>query len=202
MKRFISLFARCTLMALLVMTVTTQSAFACVGKSLIIGALDNTQQQVLAQMLSILISERTGTSVKVVLIDGHEEAHEALLRADLDMYVEYTGIGQVVLLQDEPIADSKALFEAVKGRYKSELNLIWMQPFGFSEDQIAPAGTVADAAPVVRKDTLKKFPALARLINKLGGVIDAESMETLEKACNEASSREVARNFLKQNRFI
>ena len=48
MKRFISLFARCTLMALLVMTVTTQSAFACVGKSLIIGALDNTQQQVLA----------------------------------------------------------------------------------------------------------------------------------------------------------
>ena len=178
MKRFISLFARCTLMALLVMTVTTQSAFACVGKSLIIGALDNTQQQVLAQMLSILISERTGTSVKVVLIDGHEEAHEALLRADLDMYVEYTGIGQVVLLQDEPIADSKALFEAVKGR------------------------TVADAAPVVRKDTLKKFPALARLINKLGGVIDAEAMETLEKACNEASSREVARNFLKQNRFI
>jgi osmoprotectant transport system substrate-binding protein len=107
-----------------------------------------------------------------------------------------------VLLQDEPIADSKALFEAVKGRYKSELNLIWMQPFGFSEDQIAPAGTVADAAPVVRKDTLKKFPALARLINKLGGVIDAESMETLEKACNEGSSREVARNFLKQNRFI
>ena len=202
MKWFISLFASFTLVALLVITVTAHSASACVGKSLVIGALESTQQQVLAQMLSILISERTGTSVKIVLIDGHEEAHEALLRADLDMYVEYTGIGQVLLLEDEPIADSKALFEAVKGSYKSELNLIWMRPFGFSEEQIAPAGTVADAATVVRKDTLKKFPALARLINKLGGVIDAEAMDKLEEACSEGSSREVARNFLKKNRFI
>jgi osmoprotectant transport system substrate-binding protein len=202
MKRFISLFVSFALLALLVVGVPAQMAYACVGKSLIVGALDNSQQQILAQMLSILISERTGTSVKVVPIEGHVEAHEALLRADLDMYVEYTGVGQVVLLKDEPISDSKVLYDAVKGRYKRELNLIWMQPFGFSEVDIAPAGTVADAAPVVRKDTLKKFPALARLINKLGGTIDAETMETLEKDSAAGNSREVARNFLKKNRFI
>ncbi len=202
MKRFISLFVCFTLVLLLTAGVTAQSASACVGKSLTVGAMDNSQQQILAQMLSILISERTGTTVKIVPIESHEKAHDALLRADLDMYVEYTGVGQVLLLKDAPIADSKALFDAVKDRYNRELNLIWMKPFGFSEDTIAPAGTVADAAPVVRKDTLKKFPALARLINKLGGSIDASTMAELEKACVDGIPREVARGFLKKNRFI
>jgi len=202
MKRFISLLSCFALVALLTLGVTALSAFACVGKSLTVGAMDNSQQQVLAQMLSILISERTGTTVKIVPIDGHAEAHEALLRAELDMYVEYTGVGQVVLLKDEPIADSKVLFDAVKDRYNRELNLIWMKPFGFSDAALAPAGTVAEAAPVVRKDTLKKFPALARLINKLGGSIDAATMDELEKASADGNPREVARNFLKKNRFI
>jgi osmoprotectant transport system substrate-binding protein len=147
MKRFISLIACFALVVSLTVAGAAQSAFACVGKSLVVGAMENPQQQVLAQMLSILISERTGTSVKVVSIAGHAEGHEALLRADLDMYVEYTGIGQVTLLKDEPIADSKALFDAVKGRYNRELNLIWMQPFGFSEAAIAPAGTVSGPGP-------------------------------------------------------
>lgn len=202
MKRFISLFVCSLLVVLLTAGMTVNSASACVGKSLVVGAMDNSQQQILAQMLSILIGERTGTTVKIVPITGHAEAHEALLRADLDMYVEYTGIGQVVLLKDEPISDSKALFGAVKDRYNRELNLIWLQPFGFSAEEIAPAGTVAEAAPVVRKDTLKKFPALARLINKLGGSIDAATMKELEKASADSNSREVARSFLKKNRFI
>ena len=202
MKRFISLCVSFALVVLFAVGATVQPVSACVGKSLVIGAMDNSQQQILAQMLSILIGERTGTTVKIVPIAGHAEAHEALLRADLDMYTEYTGIGQVVLLKDEPIADSKALFDAVKDRYNRELNLIWMQPFGFSVEDIAPAGTVAEAALVVRKDTLKKFPALARLINKLGGSIDAATMDALEKSSVDGNDREVARNFLKKNRFI
>ena len=177
-------------------------ATACVGKTLVVGSLDNPQQQVLAQMLAILISERTGTSVKVVPIAGHAAAHTALLRADLDMYVEYTGVGQVTLLQGPPIADADLLYKAVKDRYNQELNLVWLKPFGFSDSRYAPAGTVADAAPVVRKDTLKKFPALARLINKLGGAIDAETMRQLESRSPGSTPRDVARQFLKDNRFI
>ena len=178
------------------------SAQACVGKTLVVGSLDNPQQEVLANMLAILISERTGTTVKVVPVDGHPEAHDALLRADLDMYVEYTGIGQVTLLQDRPIADASELYDQVKARYNQELNLVWLKPFGFSDQRYAPEGTVADAAPVVRKDTLKKFPALARLINKLGGAIDADTIRQLESQSAEKGAREVARKFLKENRFI
>lgn len=191
------------LIAVMVMTcLTVSSGMACVGKTLVVGSLDTPQHQVLAHMLSVLISERTGTTVKVVPVAGHNEAHEALLRADLDMYVEYTGVGQVTLLKDPPIADGEALYKAVKERYNQELNLVWLKPFGFSDQRYAPEGTVADPAPVVRKDTLKKFPALARLINKLGGAIDAETMKQLEADSAAGSSRDVARRFLKDNRFI
>lgn len=191
------------LLIVLIMTgLSVSSAQACVGKTLVVGALGDPQQQVLAEMLSVLIGERTGTTVKVVPVAGHAEAHDAMIRAELDMYVEYTGVGQVVLLKGEPIADSAELYKAVKDRYNQELNLVWLKPFGFADERYAPAGTVADAAPVVRKDTLKKFPALARLINKLGGAIDAPTMKELETAGAAGNSRDVARKFLKENRFI
>jgi osmoprotectant transport system substrate-binding protein len=182
--------------------VAPQPVAACVGKTLVVGALDTPQQQVLANLLAILIGERTGTSVKVVPAASHAAAHEALLRADLDMYVEYTGIGQVQILGGAPIADQAALYKAVKERYNQELNLIWLEPFGFIDRQLAPAGTVAEAAPVVRKDTLKKFPALARLINKLGGTIDLATMQKLEAGVKGDNAKDVARKFLKENRFI
>ena len=187
---------------LIITGLTVSSAQACVGKTLVVGALDNPQQQVLAEMLSVLIGERTGTTVKVVSVAGHAEAHDAMLRAEMDMYVEYTGVGQVVILKEQPIADSDELYKAVKERYNKDLNLVWLKPFGFSDERYAPEGTVAVAAPVVRKDTLKKFPALARLINKLGGSIDDPTMKELETASAAGNSRDVARKFLKENRFI
>ena len=190
------------LVVMIITGLTVSSAQACVGKTLVVGALDNPQQQVLAEMLSVLIGERTGTTVKVVSVAGHAEAHDAMLRAEMDMYVEYTGVGQVVILKEQPIADSDELYKAVKERYNQDLNLVWLKPFGFSDERYAPEGTVAVAAPVVRKDTLKKFPALARLINKLGGSIDDPTMKELETASAAGNSRDVARKFLKEKRFI
>jgi len=190
------------LVVLIITGLTVSSAQACVGKTLVVGALDNPQQQVLAEMLSVLIGERTGTTVKVVSVAGHAEAHDAMIRAEMDMYVEYTGVGQVVILKEQPIADSDELYKAVKERYNQDLNLVWLKPFGFSDERYAPEGTVAVAAPVVRKDTLKKFPALARLINKLGGSIDDPTMKELETASAAGNSRDVARKFLKEKRFI
>jgi len=177
-------------------------AAACVGKTIVVGALDTPQQQLLANMLAILIGERTGTTVKVVPAATHEAAHQALLKAELDMYVEYTGIAQVQILGAAPLADQAALYKAVKERYNQELNLVWLEPFGFADPKLAPGGTIAEAAPVVRKDTLKKFPALARLINKLGGSISLETMQKLEAGVKGDNAKDVARKFLKENRLI
>ena len=202
MKRPLIFLGHLCLAVVLLAGLSAQPAAACVGKTITLGVLPTPQQQVLAQMLAILIVERTGTTVKVVPVDGHAEAHEAMLRADLDMYVEYTGVGQVTILKEAPIADADVLYKTVKERYNQDLNLVWLQPFGFSDVRYAPAGAVADAAPVVRKDTLKKFPALARLINKLGGAIDLATMQGLESGVTGDNAKDVARKFLKDNRYI
>lgn len=177
-------------------------AQACVGKTLVIGSAGTVQQDLLANMISLLVSERTGTTVKVVKLDSLAATHDALLKANLDMDVEYTGASQMDILKGEPISDPQALFEAVKARYNQDLNLIWLQPFGFDEPQVVTAKVPAQAAPVVRKDTLKKFPALARLIDKLGGTIDAATMKELEAKAADGKVHQVARAFLKEKRLI
>jgi len=175
---------------------------ACVGKTLVIGSTGTLQQEVLAELLAVLIAERTGTTVKVVQFKSVGEAHQALLQADLDMVVGYTGVSQVEILHGPAIADRAQLYEAVKGAFNQDLNLVWLQPLGFDEPRVAPQGATAEAAPVVRKDTLKKFPALARLINKLGGKVDADAMLAMERQAAEQPPKQVAREFLKQNRLI
>jgi len=85
-----------------VLLVFSGSVFACVGKTLVVGTTGTVQQDLMAQMLSLLITERTGTTVKIVKIDSSQAAHEALLKADLDMYVEYTGVGQVQIPGKSP----------------------------------------------------------------------------------------------------
>lgn len=177
-------------------------ASACVGKTLLIGSAGSPQQEILAQMLAILISERTGTTTKVVSMANPATAHEALLKADLDIQVEYTGVAQASVLKAPAIADGEALYQAVKAAYNQDLNLVWLAPFGFDEANLAPGGMVAQPAPVVRKDTLKKFPALARLINKLGGTIDTPTMQKLEAEAKGKPAPEVARAFLKANKLI
>jgi osmoprotectant transport system substrate-binding protein len=178
------------------------TAPACVGKSLLIGSAGSIQQDLLAEILSLLISERTGTSVKVVRYDSFAVTHDALLKADLDIALEYTGASQVEVLKGPLIRDPNQLFETVKTRYNEEYNLVWLQPFGFDEPRVVAVEISAQAAPVVRKDTLKKFPALARLLNKLGGAIDGPTMQRLESAAGKGNVRDVAREFLKGNRLI
>ncbi len=176
-------------------------AAACVGKTLVIGSTGGVQQELLANMLAQLITERTGTSVKLVAHKSSPDAHQALLKDDLDIYVEYTGVGQLTILGGEPVQNSADLYQSVKKRYNEELNLIWLKPLGF-EGKVQGIDIPVQAAPVARKDTLKKFPALARLINKLGGKIDADTIARLEVEANQQGAKVVARNFLKQNRLI
>jgi osmoprotectant transport system substrate-binding protein len=177
------------------------SSLACVGKTLVVGSTGSVQQELLANMLAQLITERTGTSVKLVTHATSLSAHQALLKDDLDIYVEYTGVGQVNILGAEPLQDAEQLYQAVKKRYNEELNLIWLKPLGF-EAEVAEIELPMQAVPVARKDTLKKFPALARLINKLSGKIDAQTIAQLEQQAGSQGAKAVARTFLKQNRLI
>lgn len=170
---------------------------ACVGKTLHIASSGSVQQDILANALATLISERTGTSVKVDRFADAQAAHDALGKADLDIIVAYTGQARSEILKKPAITENAALYEAVREDYNQNLNLVWLAPFGFSD------GKNGQAAPVARKDTLKKFPALARLINKLGNAITDATMARLETQVKGGkTAAEVARAFLKESKLI
>lgn len=60
------------------------------------------------------------------------------------------------------------------------------------------------AAPLIREDTLKKFPQLEGVLNKLSGEINEETMQELnyEVDNQKMSIEDVARNFLKGKKLI
>lgn len=190
------------LAALMLLAAAALPAGACVGKTLVIGSTGTVQQDILAQILRTLISERTGTTVKVLHFTSPDALHQALIKADLDIDVEYTGVGEATVLHGPPITDAATLFKKVKANYEQNLNLIWLKPFGFDTPGLAPRGVPDQAAPVVRLDTLKKFPALARLIDKLGGIINNATMANLEHAVKTRPIAKVVRTFLKQHELI
>jgi len=100
--------------ALLVAVFFTTPALACTGKTVTIVRSADLQQQVLAQMLSILIDARTGTTVEEKIYPTLEAAHVAVVEDDADISIEYTGIIRLKTLNKERIEDPAELYEAVK----------------------------------------------------------------------------------------
>ena len=187
---------------ILIISPLHQTAEACVGKTLVVGSAGTQEQIILAEILSLLITERTGTSIKVVKLNSSEEAHEALLADEIDMYVEYTGFAQMQILKGHAIVDAEELYSVVKKRYQKELNLIWLKPLGFTDKTSNLDGVPVQAATIIRKDVLKKFPALQRLLDKLAGQIDNEIIVDLVSKTKKTPVQAVAKAFLKKKRFI
>jgi osmoprotectant transport system substrate-binding protein len=181
---------------------------ACVGKTIVIGAKDSsTVQRIIDEILALLINERTGTSVKLVNFNTPKDCREAIISAEVDIYVEYTGSALTEVLMITDVKDKESVFEIVKNKYNEKFNLIWLAPYGFDyqeglKEEYKDKGIPAVAAPIVRKDTLKKFPALARLLKKLSGKISNEKLDELVKKVTGDNFKEVARQFLKDNRLI
>lgn len=169
-------------------------AAACVGKTVVVGAVETPRGQVVAQLIAILINERTGTTVKIAGFPDGEALHRGLAAGDVDIAVEHAqrALGRLGL---EAPADPAASLEAAKATYLERLNLIWMPPLGFS----GPATDPGPGAPVVRKDTVKKFPALPRLIAKTEGLLPESVLAALAKAGEPA---QVAREFLREKKLI
>ena len=185
-----------------------KSMEACVGKTIVIGAKDSSiVQRIIDEIIALLINERTGTSVKLVSFNNPEDCRRAIISAEVDIYVEYTGSALTEVLEITDITGKESVFDIVKSKYNEKFNLIWLAPYGFDyqnglKEEYRDKGIPAVAAPIVRKDTLKKFPALARLLKKLSGKISNEKLDELIKKVNDDNFKEIARQFLKDNRLI
>ena len=179
-------------------------AQACVGRFLYVGALDTAEEKLMAEMLVILINERTGTTVKTRYFDKQEQIYQALKsnveEERLDIIVEDSA-DALALLKTPRTGKLDQEYTIAKKRYEEELNIIWLNPFGFTRKSGNPNKAVH--APLVRRDVLTNFPLLPRVLNKLAGAIDdAVFADLLTRVQSGEKHRNVAKDFLRTKKFI
>jgi glycine betaine/choline ABC-type transport system substrate-binding protein len=178
------------------MLIGNKQATACVGKTLYIGISSSANEQLLAEMVSVLVSERTGTTVKILTYKDSKEIYNAVKQGQVGLMIENTD--HALVLMSKPKENSaKAAYELVKKEYRKNLNLVWLEPFG------SMPASQSSYAPVITAEVLGNLPALPKLINKLTGILNEGSYAKLVKAVkDDEKPKKVARDFLKARKLI
>src|SRR2546422_1487717 len=97
-----------------------------------IGSKFFTEQVVLADLLAQHIEAKTGILViRKTNLGGTLLVHKALLAAELDLYVEYTGTALTAVLNESPQGDSAAVYLRVQQLYSERFHLAVTEPLGF-----------------------------------------------------------------------
>jgi len=179
----------------LIFLLSLSLSLGCVGKDLTIGVVNSPREIVYAELIAQLVTERTGTTVKIVPYKDVRELYRAVTRGDVGIIIENTdrGFRESGLPVEE---DGKSPYEALKRQYREKLGLIWLRP-------VSADGGGRYYAPVISAETMGNLPALPKLINRLADVLTEENyMELTLSAKGEEKARTAARHFLKVNKLI
>jgi glycine betaine/choline ABC-type transport system substrate-binding protein len=181
--------------AALLLCAPQRLASACVGKVLAIGVVNTPRETVYADLISQLVTERTGTTVKVLPYGDVRELYAAVKKGEVGIIIENTdrGLSQV---GKRASGSGRAVYDLLKQEYRRSLNLVWLDP-------VAGDGGSRYYAPVIAAETMGNLPALPKLINRLTGALTEESYARLvREAKGEEKSRRLAREFLKAKKLI
>ncbi|MFO7607427.1 MAG: glycine betaine ABC transporter substrate-binding protein [Desulfurivibrionaceae bacterium] len=195
---------RICLATLILITTTAALSQACVGRILYIGAMETTESKTMAEMLVILINERTGTNVKIRYFADRDEIYRAF-QADeeesrVDIVVENTS-DAMAYLNKASLAEPDREYLEVKKIYEEKLNVIWLKPFGFTNYKGKEIPSVS--APLIRNDVLTNYPLLPRILTKLSGAIDdATFTDLIGRVDSGEKAKNVTKDFLKVRKFI
>ena len=202
MKR--SFFA--LVLGLMLCFLVPQPVHTCVGRLLIVAVSNSTDQVIMGRMLSVLINERTGTTVNIVQPGDLETCHQAVLDGKADIYIDYIGMGRARTGMSSTINDPQEVYTLVRQSFMEKFGMVWLKPFGFGgpltpEANLKKSGRTL-AAPVATKDVLRRFPVLDRLINKLGGRVDNNTIDELRGKTVGQDIQEAVKGFLKSKSLI
>ncbi len=115
--------------ALAVLTACNKS-----GQTVVVASKPVTEQYIIAEMLTLLIEEKSDLRVKQTLGigGGTSNIHPALMKGEIDLYPEYTGTSWLMVLKRDPVFDPQQLYRSVKDAYEAELNLHYSGLYGFN----------------------------------------------------------------------
>ncbi|MBI5739251.1 MAG: hypothetical protein HZA16_00905 [Nitrospirae bacterium] len=178
----------------------TGPSYACVGKVLNIGILNSVNENLLAELVSVLINERTGMTVNIRVYGDSGQIYEAVKRDELGMVVEDTGRALKILNMPDN-GDNVKAYDLSRKEFRDRMDLIWLKPFGAVKTEDG-AGQYY-YAPVITGHVLINFPALPRLINKLSDIAADKSFREMTKAVKaDGQAGKAAKNFLKKKKLI
>ncbi len=185
--------------------VLSPPARACVGRTILIGYHDAPDQVMVANILAVFIDERTGTTVKLSRFRTREEAFDAIRDDKVSLYTDYSSILLSEFGGERPVADDEKNIARLKEVLNRKYNVVWLEPFGY--DRYFPGKAKNGERPgqagvMLCKDALSKFPALPKLLGKLRGVLDNETMASLLREVSTSDPKTVARRFLKSRKLI
>ncbi len=104
--------------------------------SIVIASKNFTEQYILAELMAQLIEKDTRlTVIRKFNLGTTDIVHQALLQGEVDLYPEYTGTAYLTVLKESPGPNKKEVLQKVKSAYKAKFNLLWLEPFGFSNAQ-------------------------------------------------------------------
>ncbi len=197
MKKIIAVLL---LMTAAYLTAAVNDANACVGKTLSIGILNTADDQLLAEILSVLINERTGTTVTIKVYRDVEDVYQAVKKGEISILIENTERALEILKR--PVErNAKKAYDISKEEFRKNFGLVWLQPFGLV--LLHGEKNASYCCFVITSDTLNNFPALPRVINKLSGTLNDETYEKLIKSLDTGGKPSaVARDFLKSRKLI
>jgi glycine betaine/choline ABC-type transport system substrate-binding protein len=195
---------RIWLAAIIMLTATADISQACVGRILYVGAMETIESKTMAEMLVLLINERTGTNVKIRYFDDNNKLYQAFQSHDeearIDIIIENSA-DAMAYLKKKRNADLDQEYLEAKKIYEKELNVIWLKPFGFRNYKGQDNQSIS--APLIRNDVLTNYPLLPRILTKLSGAIDEQTFtEMIAKVKSGAKAKNVVKNFLRAKKFI
>jgi len=98
----------------------------------VVGSKGFTEQVILGNMVSLLL-EGGGFKVdRKIGLGGTVICHEALVRGDISVYVEYTGTGLTTILKKPVLKDPEEVYQTVRKDYEEKFKLTWLKPWGFN----------------------------------------------------------------------
>lgn len=185
---------------LILLLVCLPGAEACVGKVLYIGVINSSEGQVLGEILSTIINERTGTTIYIRHYKSSHDLYEDIKGKQVDIFVENT-VKALQVMHKAADPNMKRAYDTAKLSYERERGLIWLKPFGFMNGLGAEAQSYT--APVMKVEVLTDFPALPRVIEKLASAINDETYVKLVRSVEAGEKpKKVARDFLKSKKLI
>lgn len=148
-----------------------------------VGSKDFTEEFILAEMYALLLEDAGFKVERKFNLGGTPIAHAALVKGDIDLYPEYTSTGLLTVLKQQPIADPKAIVEAVRKGYQEQFKLVWLEPAPFNDTQ-----ALATTKEVSEKHGIKTYSELSGKASelRLGGPAEfaerADGIKGLQQA--------------------